>query len=515
MSRPNGPLVRRLVVADSILCSCLSVQSAVADPPAAAAHKPFTDITRQSGLDELVTAKYAQQPQWWLSGLHLVDLDGNGHLDFFMSSHSAGTALAALGDGQGHFTLAKGSYPPSEIHLAYDANEDGQLDLTMTYQDGGGRWWLNHSLPGKLNFAPVTTATSGDQARRQALVDLDRDGKVDWLRGVPGKILMNRGEGHGGFGDPTLLVSLSNKSRAEALCIPVDLDGDGFIDLVTEWGHYDPGRGNSRILHNDGHMHFTDVTRESGLDGEGLAIKGVADLNGDGSPDLIVMENKDPAIYYNDGHGKFTKQADALHGMEAATKPHEASWGLAIVTDIDNDGLPDVLWNDRNFLWILHGIGGGRFEYMNRAWGIADYSEAAVDDGLCFGDIDGDGRLDIAGYLPEGHERRFALYHNDLPRRHWLNVRPVGRPGNRGAAGAKIRLFAPGTKQLLWYEQVTIYDSQASASYYSYALTERHVGLGNRERADVSVKFYPSGIMIDRHDVAADTTVEIQEPAEK
>ncbi len=59
---------------------------------------------------------------------------------------------------------------------------------------------------------------------------------------------------------------------------------------------------------------------------------------------------------------------------------------------------------------------------------------------------------------------------------------------------------------------MAIYDSQASASYYSYALTERHFGLGSRDRADVSVEFYPSGITIDRPNVAADTTVEIQEP---
>ncbi len=229
----------------------------------------------------------------------------------------------------------------------------------------------------------------------------------------------------------------------------------------------------------------------------------------------MVMENKVPAIYLNDGHGKFTKQADALSGMDAATKPHEASWGIAVVTDIDNDGLPDILWNGRNFLWILHGLGDGKFEYMNRAWGITDFSQAAVDDGLCFGDIDGDGRLDIAGYTHSGDQRRFALYHNDLPQQHWLNVRPVGRPGNRGAAGAKIRLYAPGTKNLLCYHQVSIYDSQASASYYNYALTERHFGLGKRDRADVSVEFYPSGQIVDRHDVAADATIEIPEPAQK
>src|SRR5262249_7427681 len=149
----------------------------------------------------------------------------------------------------------------------------------------------------------------------------------------------------------------------------------------------------------------------------------------------------------------------------------------------------------------------------NRAWGIRDTSAASVDDGLCFGDLDGDGALDVIGYASLGPRRLVAVYRNDLPRQHWLRVRPVGRPGNRGAAGAKIRLAAPGTGELLRYEQVAIYDSQAAASYYSYAVTERHFGLGQRREVDVSVEFYPSGLRVQKRGVRADTTVEIVEPA--
>ncbi len=50
-----------------------------------------------------------------MSGLHLVDLDGDGHLDVVLSSHGSYGALAALGDGTGAFTQAEGDYPTSEI----------------------------------------------------------------------------------------------------------------------------------------------------------------------------------------------------------------------------------------------------------------------------------------------------------------------------------------------------------------------------------------------------------------
>src|SRR5262249_15714280 len=153
--------------------------------------------------------------------------------------------------------------------------------------------------------------------------------------------------------------------------------------------------------------------------GTNLAIKGVADVNQDGFPDLIVLEDMRPEIYLNDGKGKFTRKADAITGMEKATQPSMASWGMAVMTDFDNDGVPDLLWNGKHFVWVLRGLGDGSFHYMNREWGIKDLASAAVDDGLCFGDLDADGRLDIIGYTSNGTGRRFAVYRNELPRRNW------------------------------------------------------------------------------------------------
>jgi len=112
-------------------------------------------VTGASGVEKIVADHYAAYPSWWLSGLHLVDLDADGDLDLFLSAHGRGPALAALNDGAGNFAEAPGNYPSSEIHLAYDRDEDGKVDLTMTYQDGGGRWWHNRSVPGRLDFQPT------------------------------------------------------------------------------------------------------------------------------------------------------------------------------------------------------------------------------------------------------------------------------------------------------------------------------------------------------------------------
>jgi hypothetical protein len=468
----------------------------------------FTDVTKASGVADAIARHYATHPNWWLSGLNLVDLDGDGKLDLFFSAHGAGRSLALLGDGHGHCADAPGSYPPTEIHLPYDINEDGKLDLQMTWQDGGGRWWINESAPGRLSFRE-SNVTAG-QARVSAMIDLNRDGKVDWLHERPG-VAFEFGDGQGGFKAGGHLDVAA--TRNEINVYPADLNNDGFIDLAVHWGRYDFEKGRSRVYFNDGKMNFHDATSEAGLVEEGLVIKGVGDANQDGFLDLLVLENRQPEIYLNDGHGKFKKLPGAVSGMKAASKPNYVSWGLAVVTDFDNDGIPDILWNGRNFLWALRGTGGGHFTYANPAWGIEDKSAASVDDGLCFGDVDGDGKLDIVGYAGSlDSKRQVRVYHNDLPAQNWLRVRPVGTRGNRGAAGAKIWVTEPGLpEKLVWFEQVMNLNSQSSHSYYSYPQTERHFGLGQRPTVDVSVEFYPSGKRVESKGVKANSTLVLSE----
>ncbi|MBL7152771.1 MAG: VCBS repeat-containing protein [Phycisphaerae bacterium] len=468
----------------------------------------FTNITETSGIARLVNDHYTSNPTWWLSGLHLVDLDGDGDLDLFLSAHGKGDTLAVLNDGFGHFARASGKYPRSEIHLCYDSDEDGKVDLTMTYQDGGGQWWRNRSRSDELLFEPTGITRGTNTARRQAMIDINRDGKVDWLRGTDTDIRFDFGDGKGFFSEGSHRLPVT-RGRDEILCLPHDIDGDGDIDLLAEWGHYSAPEGNCRIFRNDGAMTFTDVTAEAGLPKTGTAIKGVGDVDHDGDPDLICLERRHFQIYLNDGARGFVKKVGAILGIGKGAS--SASWGIAVTTDFDNDGVADVLVNGKYFLKILRGTGGGSFEYANSAWGIADVSAASIDDGLCFGDIDADGDLDIVGYTSISGQRRFAVYRNDLPARNWLRIRLIGSHGNRGAAGAKIRIYTHDEGRLLWYEQVAIYDSQAAASYYALSVTERHFGLGQRKIVDVSVEFYPSQSLVWRRGVTANGPVEIVE----
>ncbi|MBM4034063.1 MAG: VCBS repeat-containing protein, partial [Planctomycetes bacterium] len=275
-----------------------------------------------------------------------------------------------------------------------------------------------------------------------------------------------------------------------------------------------------RIFLNDGKLGFANATKEAGLAELGGSIHGVGDFDSDGDLDLICVEGEKAPfkllIYLNDGKGRFTPRPDAIAGADKL-RIANTNWGGAIVTDFDNDGLPDIIINGKYFLYVLRGTGGGKFEAVNDAWGLPTGAWSAVDEGLCFGDIDGDGDLDVVacGKGTEGREKGIEVFRNGLPKQNWLRIRPIGAKGNRSAAGAKIWVCEAGglgdAKKLLWFEQVAIWGRQSFHSFYAHTATERHFGLGPRDAADLAVEFYPSGKRVERKAAKAGAVVEVSE----
>jgi hypothetical protein len=267
-----------------------------------------------------------------------------------------------------------------------------------------------------------------------------------------------------------------------------------------------------RLLVNDGAMNLVEKTIELGLKTEHLAILGAGDVDHDGDVDLIGFEDKKfpEVIYLNDGKGMFSLLANAVTGSPGSAE--YSLWGLATLTDIDNDGIADILIDGRYFFHVLRGTGGGHFVYQNDNWGkITHAAEASVDGGFAFGDIDSDGDLDLIGFKSGGEPRQVELYRNDLPAQHWLNVRPVGLAGNKPGVSSKIRIYEAGTDKLLWFEEVLVFSKQAQQNYYAFDQLERHYGLGAHETVDVTITFYPSGTTVRKDGAAADTTITIGE----
>ena len=202
-----------------------------------------------------------------------------------------------------------------------------------------------------------------------------------------------------------------------------DYDGDGLIDLFFTNGAALPSltkeatRDDNRLFHNEGNLHFRDVTRESGLAGEGYSIgAAVADYDNDGRPDLFVAGVNGNHLYHNDGQGHFSDVTERA-GLVSQEWSVAAAW-----FDYDRDGLLDlfvvnyVKWSPQsNPLCtettkaipvychpdkfeglpnrLFHNLGNGRFEDVSEKSGISKFVGKGMSASVI--DYDNDGFPDL------------------------------------------------------------------------------------------------------------------------
>src|SRR5205823_13626668 len=106
--------------------------------------------------------------------------------------------------------------------------------------------------------------------------------------------------------------------------------------------------------------------------------------------------------------------------------------------------------------------------------------------GLAFGDVDGDGALDLLVTTIAGPAR---LFRNVAPNRgHWLLVRAVDPAlGGRDAYGAEITVHAGDKRWLRWINP--------GQSYLCSNDPRAHFGLGSVEEIDAIQVLWPDGDM--------------------
>ena len=264
------------------------------------AAQPFDEFFRQ----RLLPRRLGQQAP----ALAVADVNGDGIDDIFVSGALGQAGALYLGRPDGSFVPGP-SQPWADAKEAddvgavfFDANGDGNVDLFISaggvaFDQGDAR--LNDRLylgdgHGGFKLAPAgTLPADGESTTACAAADFDGDGKVDLFVGgrvVPGKwpetprSFLYRNVG-GRFEDVTdqLAAGLRHVGMVTAATW-ADIDGDGRPDLVLalEWGPV-------KVFHNTGHG-FEDYTARLGL----ASVTGwwsaltMADVNGDGRPDLIV-----------------------------------------------------------------------------------------------------------------------------------------------------------------------------------------------------------------------------------
>jgi hypothetical protein len=299
-----------------------------------------------------------------------------------------------------------------------DVNGDGKPDLVVTNEcvnanncDGTVGVLLGN---GDGTFqAAVTYDTGYPLATSVAVADVNGDGKpdivvadlcVNSICNADGAVSVLLGNGDGTFQRAVTYDSGGNYVYSVAVA---DVNGDGTPDIVVSNRFCSSGSCNGDgfvgvLLGNGDGTFQTAVTYDSG--GNYASHVAVADLNGDGKPDIVVV-NGCGSISNNDcgttnstvgvllGNGDGTFQTAVSYGSGGVP-----AWSVA-VADVNGDGKPDIVvantcssWNcpGDGSVGVLLGNGDGTFQTAVTYDSGGDYPT-----GVAVADVNGDGKPDI------------------------------------------------------------------------------------------------------------------------
>ena len=501
-------------------------------------------------------------PTVFATGISVVDIDGDGDLDFYVCRTFSPNQLF-VNDGNGRFTEESVKYglnvkSESVQAVFFDADNDGDLDCWIaTYSHFSGRerepevFDVQQSIEAEAaqregrvaqHFMPTgDTSAKFNMSFNRGLIK--RDGLNDYF-------FTNRGNGQ--FVDFTYEAWVDDLGMSLSATAS-DLNLDGWPDVyVTN----DFSRGDYMHINNrDG----TFAPMQNKLMNRMSAFSmgsDIADFNNDGWPDIATTDmlprkhvrrinnsgsNGDASIYnpdydsnqvmrnmlqFNHGNGKFS-DVSYMTNMAAT----DWSWAC-LFGDYDLDGMKDLLIvngypNDitnqdyvynmgvladtvgttlkkgtylREPTYVFVNKGDLHLEEVAAAWGLADTSASL---GAAYADLDRDGDLDliICNIDMEPH-----IYRN-MAREQGLGssvvLRFKGLPPNTQGLGAKVRVVANGIAQ--YYEHYVVRGFESSVG------EEIVVGVGSAGMVDSLIVQWPSGKSQVLTDVPSNATYNFKE----
>jgi hypothetical protein len=332
--------------------------------------------------------------------IFLVDIDRDGHPDLVSKHLLQGSMAVHLGDGNGRFAPRTGGrqelgYEPGAALLA-DVNRDGIVDLIVARKDPVHEYVEVLAGDGSGGFrpagAPVTTNASFAYYKPWlAVADVDQDGHADIVtaNGRRNRIELLRGDGHAGFGLVSAIVLAAGYDRYTSAV--ADIDGDGRPDVITALSGAD-GRAAFAWQRGDSQGGFRDGTASMPAVLPHPRLLAVADVDGDRRVDLMLGHGDIGrlSILLNAGQGRFSHAPGSPYEIV-----HEAF--DAAVADVNRDGAPDIVAATVGSVTVLLGNG--------RTFAEATGSPFVAGPGayhVAIDDIDHDGKLDVAASSFEG-----------------------------------------------------------------------------------------------------------------
>jgi hypothetical protein len=325
-----------------------------------------------------------------------ADFNRDGKPDLAVLQPGRTRVLIYLGRGDGTFQTPKQFYAGegSRYMAVGDVNRDNNPDLIVSTSSssGVGFTFLLGDGKGSLHAPVKVTAQNGAAGGLLAVGDLNRDGNLDVVtcnQGGNAEVFL--GNGNGTFREQPSFSDGTNDGGESQLLL-ADLHGTGKLDLVVGYFGFEGNPGAVILFFGNGDGSFSPGTSYS--PGFLPIWVDAADMNGDGKLDLVVGNgfSNSVSVLLNQGSANFSYSQNnyATDYLITDQVDETPTPGLLSIADLNGDGKPDVTLAGYDGVNVLMNIGGG---VLNAPGSI----EVGQLTGQIFGtDFNGDGHNDLA-----------------------------------------------------------------------------------------------------------------------